>query len=177
MKKFLFFWANTLLISLSGQESASLGDRIIIGSSVTYIWDTNDTKAPINYYKELTWTKNISVNLNKNFYAGLNYQNIYTSGASVKMNREKEKFSIVGIFANYDFWPKKKKRLFLETSLNYGNYCTCGQGDPYRRKGLIYLGWGGGYDMPLLKNISLDLSFMSYPILNNSSFGTQNWHN
>lgn len=58
--------------------------------------------------------------------------------------------------------------MFIETSFNRGNYCSCGD-IPYKVDDLYYLGIGVGYDFPLKKtpNLYLDFAFMAYPMLNN----------
>ena len=152
-----------ILLQAPAQTSGHFGQRLIIGNSVTYIWEPN--AAIPNRYHEITWNKNIAVNINKRIYLGLSYQNIFTRGSSYSEVDLHENYFLTGLFTQFDFMPKKKNRLFLEASWNYGNYCTCGQRDPYRQEGLQYLGLGGGYDLPLNKFLSLDLSFVVYKIL------------
>ncbi len=60
--------------------------------------------------------------------------------------------------------------MLVELSINEGDYCPCGPVDPYRRSHLRYLGIGCGYSMPIWKWLHLDLSFVSYQILNSVSF-------
>lgn len=147
-----------------------LGDRFIIGTSLTYIPDfRGDGLAEKRLrYDEWTWNKNIAVNLNKSIYIGLSYQNIYTYGSVIRAREfsEPAQYFLVGVFANYDFLPQKKNRLFAELSWNTGNYCTCGTDDPYYVDNLQYIGFGGGYDFPLNNYLSLDLAFSAYAILN-----------
>lgn len=148
---------------LNAQSTPTFGSRFIAGTSLTYILHKNEFD-PFRFH-EFTWNKNVAVSLSKNIYLGFGYQNIFTRGSVVSNFEKKLNFSTVGIFIQLDFMPKVKNRLFLETSWNYGNYCTCGNGDPYKKEALNYLGIGGGYDHPIGKYLSLDLSFISYNIL------------
>ena len=146
------------------QDTNKLGNRLIVGTSLTYIWETNDDLP--NTYHEFTWNKNVAVNLNKYIYLGISHLNINTRGSIFDTSKSKNNYYLTGIFSQFDFLPSKKERLFIEGSWNYGNYCTCGNEDPFREGGLHYLGIGLGYDYPIYKNISLDLSFVGYKPLN-----------
>ena len=146
-----------------GQNELRFGQRIIIGTSLTYIQHT-DEFIRTNRYHEFTWDKNIAININRSLYAGISFKNIYTRGASSFPSDQKSNYIMAGGFFQYDFLPKQKNRLFLEASWNWGNYCTCDP-EPYKEENLNYLGVGGGYDFPLRDNISLDLSFVTYNIL------------
>lgn len=155
-----------LSFNLNAQNDLKFAQRIIIlGNSLTYMTEYNDA-IPARYH-EFTWNKNISINITPNIYTGISYQNIYTSGSTVNISSNKNKYHLVGVFFQYDFLPKVKNKLFVETSWNYGNYCTCGNKDPYEVKWVNYIGFGGGYELPLNDIISLDLSFILYRIIEN----------
>ena len=71
------------------------------------------------------------------------------------------------MFYQYDFLKNSKHELYPEVSLNYGNYCPCGNLDPYKKEGLVYFGYGMGFDVQLIKNLYLDLGLHYYrPIRN-----------
>lgn len=154
---YLFFFATTLF------SQSKFGERIILGTSLTYVFNTIDGMD--TYYHEFTWNKNIAVNLNKRMYLGLSYLNIYTRGSAYYFDQPKNQYSMAGVFFQYDFLPKRKNRLFGEVSWNLGDYCTCGNRDPYQQDQLHYLGLGAGYDLPIGKFISLDFAAIGYIIL------------
>jgi hypothetical protein len=161
---FLLLFTSTVGYS---QADRPFGDRLIIGTSVTYIWENNKAVTR-NMHHEITWDKNIAVSLTRSLYFGLSHKSIFTRGSSFfddKNNRER--YSVAGAFAQYDLIQQNQKRLFVELSYHIGDYCTCGyQTDPYRRNRLRYLGMGGGIDLPIWKSISLDLAFIHHNILN-----------
>ncbi|MDH5476059.1 MAG: hypothetical protein OEX22_10240 [Cyclobacteriaceae bacterium] len=151
-----------------GQNEKSTFDNLIVGSSYTFIWDMDKSNTVSYYtYYESTWNVNIAVSLNKRLYMGIQSLFLFTQGSRV----DKKKYAIYGLFTQYDLMPKRDTRFFIETSINQGDYCTCGVSgiDPYRKKDLYYWGFGAGFDRPL-KSISdklyLDLSFVNYIILN-----------
>lgn len=143
-----------------------------IGSSLTYIWDLSKDKNNLgpeyNYkFKEYTWNINVSASVSKKIDIGFQALNIFTSGTRV----ENSQSQIFGLFSQYNFLGGKKTptKLFIEGSINKGNYYTGGTLDPYLREGLYYVGCGMGLDIPLRnisKNIFLDVAFMNYWILN-----------
>ncbi len=159
------------------QNKMKIGERIIIGNSLTYIWETNDLIP--NTYQEFTWNKNIAVNLTNTLYGGISYQNLFTNGSIVSANQVKNRYYLAGVFVQYDFLPAKPNRLIAELSWNVGNYCTCGDGDPYEfvnannnanetlnnSNVLNYIGVGGSYEIMLHQFLALELGFYNYNIL------------
>lgn len=146
----------------------NLMNGFIAGSSLTYIYDSNTKDYPVgeNFYEEYTWNVNFATTLNKRFTAGIQLLTIFTSGTHVK----KSNYFIYGLFTQFDFLPKSKSSLFLETSINRGDYGTCGHLDPYRIKNLWYYGLGGGFEFPIKKiskNLFIDISIYNYLIINN----------
>lgn len=155
-----------VLLSFSLQAQNEFGKSFIIGTSLTFIpnYQKNYTSSDYNYY-EYTWNLNAAVSLSKRVFIGVQVMTIFTNGSRI----ENTNYSIVGLFGQFDFTPKKDYRLFLETSINLGNYCTCGDFDPYKKEKLSYWGWGGGVELPLRflsSKLYLDLSFITYLILN-----------
>ena len=166
LKHIIIFFFVCQSFYATGQKNIHFGERLILGSSLTYIFDFNRENYNIRY-DEYTWDKNIAVSLNKAMYVGLSFKNTYTRGSIVsKADYKKERYFLVGTFFQYDFIPENKNRLFAEISWNYGNYCTCKKYDPYKKEGLHYLGIGGGFDFPINRFISIDLGFMVYNIIN-----------
>ncbi len=138
------------------------GDRLIIGSSYTYISNNSYFDKRIKHH-EFTLNVDAALNLNSRWYLGLSYKDIRTKGSTIsKYKDKKENYYIVGLFTQYDFLHQNKYRLFAHVSGNYGNYCTCGDEDPYKVEGLHYLGLGMGFDYPLMPWLSIDLSGVGY---------------
>lgn len=141
------------------------GERFIFGTSYTYIKNTSSFDQLLKY-REFTWNIDAAINLNSHWYVGISYKDIRTNGSSVFYNRnEKRNYFLVGVFTQYDFLPQKRYRLFAQLSGNYGNYCTCGFDDPYKKEDLYYLGFGLGFDYPILDWLSVDVAFNGYSLL------------
>lgn len=152
----LFFTSNSL-----AQNERFFADKLIIGTSLTYIRNTYEY---YDVFNEYTWNANIGISMSKRLFSGLQLLNVYTNE---QHSKSINKHSIVGIFSQYDFFQFQDSRLFAELSLNTGNYCTCGY-ITSKRDGLYYLGAGIGLDYPLkfIQGLSIDLSFVTYEILN-----------
>jgi hypothetical protein len=147
-------------------------EYMIAGTSLTYIRDSREIYQ--NYKSsddEYTWNINVGVAMSKRIFAGLQWLNIYASEVSTP----KEYYSVYGLFSQYNFLKNQQHRLFLELSFNRGNFCTRDY-QPFRKDNLYYLGSGLGYDLPIkkIRNLYLDLSFISYAILNNNYRGLYN---
>jgi hypothetical protein len=144
-------------------------NSLVVGSSLTYIWNTNDDDYPVgtNLYEEYTWNLNVAVPLNKRFMVGAQWLNLFTKGTHVPDRN----YMIYGLYTQYDFFAKIKSpvSMFLEMSINRGDYGTLGHLDPYRMKGLWYHGFGGGFEFPvrpISERLFFELSFQNYMILN-----------
>jgi len=138
-------------------------DRFIYSSSITYIPQEGYYKDLV--YHEFTWYNSFSVNINKSIFIGLQYLAIYSSGSIIHSDNTKNTYRIYGLKLQYDLLPRYEDRLFLETSINKGNYCTCGDLDPYKAPNLIYIGLGFGYDYPIIRRLSLKVGFTNYTII------------
>jgi hypothetical protein len=149
------------------QADRPFGKYLVIGTSVTYIWDHNRDITQ-NLFHETTWDKNIAVSLTSSLYFGLSHKSIFTRGSSFfDHKKDRARYSVTGAFVQYDFIKQSQNRMFAELSYHIGDYCTCGHLiDPYRINRLRYLGMGGGIDLPIWKSISLDLAFIHHYILN-----------
>ena len=162
------------LVSLKAQDKKNnhFLNRIVAGTSLTYIWDNqpHDVNLPVSdefFWESYTWNINAAVSVNKRMLAGIQVLNVFTSGTRI----ENEYYTIYGLFTQYDFFAKTRSKMsmFLEMSINRGDFCTCGNLDPYRKSNLWYHGLGFGFEFPL-KRISerlfFDLSGYNYFILN-----------
>jgi hypothetical protein len=164
LKKILFL---SIIFSLIGNvlfsQDLKIGQRLIVGTSLTYIYNVEGSFFKDPRYQEFIWKKSIAINLNKSIYWGLSHHNIYSNGSSYVFNSNyRERTFIAGTFLQYDFLHRYKERVYLEVSWNYGNHCSCGLGDLYKKDGLSYFGLGGGFTFPITKIISLDLAFIGY---------------
>jgi len=147
------FHSNDLVIGAAGTFFPSKGGGVPpeVNDSASY------------FMHEGTLTLNVGYDINKFFRTGLKSMTIFTkSSYSGRRN-----FWRGGPYLQFDFLGKKRGRLFLETGVYYGNYCTCGDYEPYRKKGkgLTRLAIGGGGSIPLGQNLYVDLSILSFPVL------------
>lgn len=156
-----------LLFCLEVLPQRYFADYMIVGSSVTYISDSDENESNRSYYdvyNEFTWNINVGIRLSKRFFSGIQVLNIYAS----EKNTPKNYYSIYGLFTQFNVLNHKTHRLFAEVSLNMGDYFTGGD-TPHEVDGLYYFGLGAGYDMPIkwINNLYLDLSFLNYRVFNN----------
>ena len=154
---FLLYFGS--FIKAQNLKEATL-EQFILGTSLTYIFDKQFQISDLHRYHEWTWSFNASTRLYKGLFAGINYMNIYSYGTDV----ERDRFHIVGLFTQYDFL-KNKERLFIETGLYLGNYCTCGRFDPYKQSYLYYWSLGEGWELPIHRYFNLELAFINHLIL------------
>lgn len=148
------------------QSKLKFGERLIYGSSLTYILHSDEDLLGVNLH-EFTWNNNIAVNVTPSLYFGIGYMFIHTRGSMVVPDSpRKENYNLTTAFFQYDVLPRKKMRVFPELSWSYGNYCFCGYDDPLNIGGLHYLGFGAGLDYPITKRLSIDISMMFYNIIN-----------
>jgi hypothetical protein len=156
------------LSNLFGQKKLKFGERLIYGSSLTYILH-NEAAFPDFNFHEFTWSNNIAVNVTPSLYFGLGFKYIYTNGAFYPNPPTKQRYNMTTAFFQYDFFPKEKMRLFPEIVWAYGNYCFCGIKNPKKIEGSHYLGAGLGFDYPITNRLSIDLSMMFYDIINKTT--------
>lgn len=151
----------TLLSSVgfAQTQKLSFGQKLAIGTSVTYI--TNFAQDVYRYH-EWTWSLNAAVNIDHHFMFGLNNLAMLSHGTRVELDR----FNLFGAFLQYDFFGKSKNRLYAETGFYKGNYCTCGNKDPYKVARLSYLNIGAGFEWAVRDNLNLEFGLSVYNILN-----------
>ena len=151
-------------------------NSFIFGSSICYFNMTEyqlANGADFSWYVYI-WNMNVATSLTKKIYAGIQVFNIFTGN----INKQKKRFSIAGLFIQYDFLKAKKdrkKRMFADISLNTGNFFTGGELDPVFRPKTHYIGFGFGFDIPLnkiSKHLYLDLSGYRYFMLNKIKTGS-----
>ena len=165
MTKIVLFSLFTILLShtaFSQNEKNAVLNRVTIGTSLTFIQDHYEIPFPY-VYNEYTWNTNLAIDINKRWRVGMQYMAIWTKKGQVKDGN----YYIGGTFGQFNLIPKAKNaRLYIEGSLNKGNYCTCVPDSPYLRDNLYYYGLGLGLDINLADWVHLDLGFFNYTILN-----------
>ncbi len=98
----------------------------------SYIFD----KQSVNHrYNEYTLNLQVAGQIFKPLFIGVETYSIFTNGTHTVSNN----YSIKGGFLRYEFL-QKKDILFGSVSLLNGNYCTCGNSDPYKKSDIYYLG-------------------------------------
>jgi len=165
MKKLLLFFAISMnfLACFSQKKESYFLKSLVFGTSLTFKWDGSAFNS--DFFQEYTWHMNGGITLHKQAIIGIQTLKILSKSGSKAWNSS----YIYGFFTQYDFFPKQKFRLFSELSINRGNYCTCGNFDPYTVENLNYLGYGFGFDLPISSHsdkLVLDVSFYNYLILN-----------
>lgn len=145
-----------------------LTQTLQIEASYTYIWDVNSFDKELRY-GESTINSNINVGFNRH-KLGLQILKIYTKGSTFRYDllNENNDYLLLGLFYQYNLFNSKKYKFFPEVSVNYGNYCTCGDADPYKLDNLIYLGFGLGLDINVYKNLFVLTGFHSYQPVSSS---------
>ncbi len=122
-------------LSVNAQQERYFAKNMILGSSYTWIWVNNLDPVATYLYDEYTWNTNLAVSLSKRVYLGLQLLNIRI----IVKDEPSEKFNIYGLFAQYNMLRRTDHRFFIETSINRGNYCTCGDYEPFIKENLYYL--------------------------------------
>lgn len=165
MKKNTVLLLLTILFthSVFSQETRTFVlDKVTVGTSLTRIRDKYETPSIYDYY-EYTWNTNLAIDIAKRWRIGMQYMALWTKKDKVSDGN----YFILGTFSQFNLIPRANKaRLYIEGSLNMGNYCTCEPNSPYLRDNLYYYGLGAGIDWELTKWVRLDLGFFNYNIIN-----------
>lgn len=152
-----------LSVVVYGQhQKLKFAEKLVLGTSISYLQDYN---RDFYRYHEWTGSLNIGVNIDHHFMIGL--QNLFILGYGTRVATDN--FNLFGTFIQYDFFDKSKNRLYIESGFYKGNYCTCGNSDPYKVNGLNYLNFGGGFELSIRKNINLEFGLSIYKILNSEN--------
>lgn len=162
-----FIVSYSLFIATPVLGQKKFARSLTIGSSYTYIFNKTETTSGVMAitHQEFTWNTNIALEVLPRWYLGFMYLNI-RSISELNVNR-KSQHDLFGVFSQYDFiLPNENSRLFGELQYKYGDYCTCGEFDPFALPDLHYLGLGIGAELPIYKRLRLDLAFYNSLILN-----------
>jgi len=175
MKKYLFFLLLQLFIfrSLAQETYQNKLNRFVFGAHFFPYHDYDDVYEKYDFY-ENTLGINASMYVSQRFQCGTNLFFLQTHGSRIE---GKHNYLIAGAFTQFDVTKNtSRKRLYIETSLNTGNYYTGGIYDPYRKNGIIYLGYGAGIELNLLKTpLNIEIGYINYSILN-KLFDKYNWN-
>lgn len=109
------------------------GKRFFTNVSGTYIFDKQNI---YHRYNEYTLNVQASTQLMKSIFIGVETLSIFANGTSITPNN----YFIKGGFLRYELMQKKKGIIFLSTSFLNGDYCTCGNLDPYQKNNIYYIG-------------------------------------
>jgi hypothetical protein len=141
-------------------------DRLILGSSLTVIPDDYALSSLGGSYTRLeyTWNTNLAIDISPKWRFGFQYLSI----SAKNYYKARENFFLAGSFLQYNFIPKNidRRRIYFETSYNLGNYCTCGELEPYKKDNLKHLGFGMGGDFKINNWLHIDIAFVNYIIFN-----------
>ncbi len=146
-------------------QGRTFAEQLVIGGSFTYLRFAEEDD--LERYHEMVTHVNLATNVYKNVYVGISYMDIRTRFSNIfTPEAVKDNYYMAGAFAQYDFLGNQKNKLIGELSYHYGNYCTCGKGNPYESDRLSYFGFGGAYEWHLYKGLYLDTGFNVYTIIN-----------
>jgi len=154
--------------TLSSEKHYAQEPSLVIGSSLSYIWDTELVNGRnFTYWNEYTWRLNAAISIRNKWKFGVNSNYIFTKG----FLRGRNNYNMLGLFAQYNLVPDTLKGggLFLELNLNRGDFCTCqntSNAEPFRYEGLTYVGFGAGYEFKLWHNWYGEASFLNHIITN-----------
>ncbi|MDX1936423.1 MAG: hypothetical protein SFU21_04885 [Flavihumibacter sp.] len=146
------------------KEKTFFNKTVVFGSSVTVIPD-NESVNGISKdarFTETTWALNLQYDVTNHYRAGIDVKNIFTAGQLSGKNH----YYMVGLTNQWKFFHTKNTFTFLELAPYLGNYCTCGDDNPYKKNGLVFLNAGAGINIKLAERLRLDLAFHSASILN-----------
>jgi hypothetical protein len=138
--------------------------NIVIGGNFVYIpsFYTAQGSSIEQKYNEYTSSANIAIDIKKHLRVGFDYKKINTL---FKPNTKKN-YSMSGVFVQYKFLDNTKRYFYAELAYYNGNYCTCGDYEPYTLNNTKYASLGGGVNLKLHNNFRLDLGFTSAQVLN-----------
>ena len=153
----ILFISQTLL---GQEENQGFADRFIVGSSFGYIVQKNPVLKDLVFH-EMHWNKEAMISFNRLFYGGIRWHSIFTKGSSFDYFGDSwdkwESYYLVGAFSEIDVIPKFQHRGIIRLGWNYGNYCVCGETDPYRQEGIHYPSISFGGEYYFAKNLAVSI--------------------
>jgi len=164
MKKGILVFTVCILMIFKAYSQSYFAKNAIFGTGLAPdFYQTNDGQLS---YLEFSWEKNIAIRLNKNFYFGLNYIDIYGKyyfppvGESGKL-----KNFLLGGFA--EFHQPVGEKFNFTANLGYfmGNHCLCNQA--VQIDNLNYINASIGVDYKLFEKVYLTARLRTFFILQN----------
>lgn len=159
-----------ILITFSGraQDSTHINlsrKAIIFSTSLTYKPDSEtingvDVSDKFEYH-EFTWATSALIKLSKYYRVGLDFKKIFTR-ARLGGNHD---YFLLGLPNQLTFLHQPKFFLYATAGPYIGNYCTCGEDNPYKVKNLWYLNYGGGFNLRINEKFRANLGFTNANIL------------
>ncbi len=163
-----YYFCYILIILLLIKNSELLAQKqdwnrnLSIGSTITYFQNQSPDFGTYLYH-EWTLRMNASIRVMKRYHQGIDYLKIYTQSVISGKNQ----YSLLGVFSQYDIlYLDNRGRIWGELGYYNGNYCKCGNGDPYLKNNLSYLSLGAGVDYKLYKFLYINFGFQNKTILN-----------
>lgn len=160
----------SLLIVLHGRAQDSTHVNLsrkafIFSTSLTYIPDVEtingvDVSDKFNYH-EFTWATSALIKLSKYYRVGFDFKKIFTR-ARVRGNNN---YFLFGLPNQFTFLHQPKFFLYATAGPYIGNYCTCGEDNPYKVKNLWYLNYGVGFNLRINEKFRANLGFTNANIL------------
>lgn len=159
-KNCLLFLLTWMFINIS-QAQLSIGERLTLGGSLTYIPNNAASVPAPDRVHEWTFNTNISTSITKRISFGL-------SGLFIRtyFQEEQSNYNLFGAFTQYSILDTPHNRFFGELGLYLGDYCTCGTNTPYSTPNLKYLSFGGGYEWKFSPRLHIEAGFIVYRIIN-----------
>lgn len=156
-------------ISTKSEKNTDFFNTFIVGSSFCYMYlgENELSTGEMFSWSEYTWKFDVAVSISRKIFIGIQALNITIDNS----DNEHKNFSMYGIFAQYNllkYRPERKKRFFIDLSINNGNVCYYGEKDGIYRPNTVYGGIGMGFDIHLKrisKHLFLDISGYYYPLL------------
>ncbi|MFK8036925.1 MAG: hypothetical protein AB8B74_01445 [Crocinitomicaceae bacterium] len=152
--------------SQSGHNGeSSFAKKLEVGTSLTYIYNTENSIPGFYRYDELSWNVNAKISLSEKLYFGVQAIPVFTKRRS-GWTKTQTNYYFVGLLAMYKILDLKDLSFHIETSFNQSNMMHSQISDPYKKDNIYYLGYGFGGDILINKkkkqNLFLELGFYNY---------------
>lgn len=155
-----FLWGIWLLgLPLMGLPQADSSHLSVwrVGGSLTYVWNNGNP----GLHQEYTLNLNFAYQPHPRWAIGAAGLNIWSKGIAEQW----EHYLLVGAFGQFNLVNTPRVRLYPELGIYRGNYCTCGQNDPYRIPFQWYRSTGASMSIRLVPTLYLELGFYGHKIL------------
>ncbi|MFN7118790.1 MAG: hypothetical protein ACK4TA_18470 [Saprospiraceae bacterium] len=166
MKTIYIFLLITLVNNaLHAQQVTPLApfQRWTLATNASYFWDTQ-ADFPEYFYQDWTISVSLATDISHRFRLGLERRFIYSYS---RLSQATNQYNIDGFFLQCNILPPENRvRFFLELAVRSGNYCNCSDGDPYKKTGILYGGYGAGLQFNIWRGLFANVYFSGNAILN-----------